>query len=165
APDRSLLTLRQRYNDAIPPLTPEHLKLLPDWPARLQSTTDDTTAYEVRRKQLKDDNYRESLSPQKAPKNAAPPDQPWGERLTLPGKERLPGSYPYRGGVSPYRRTGEDPIRMFAGEGTPERTIRRFHYLSVGQPAARLSTAFDSVTLYGEDPAPRPDIYGKIGNS
>ena len=80
-------------------------------------------------------------------------------------KENLPGSYPYTGGVFPYRRAGEDPTRMFAGEGSPERTNRRFHYLSQGQPAARLSTAFDSVTLYGEDPAERPDIYGKVGNS
>jgi len=72
-------------------------------------------------------------------------------------KENLPGAYPFTGGVYPYRRSGEDPIRMFAGEGTPERTNRRFHYLSVGQPAIRLSTAFDSVTLYGEDPAIRPD--------
>jgi methylmalonyl-CoA mutase len=80
-------------------------------------------------------------------------------------KENLPGSYPYTGGVYPYRRSGEDPIRMFAGEGTPERTNRRFHYLSQGQKSTRLSTAFDSVTLYGEDPHPRPDIYGKIGNS
>ncbi len=80
-------------------------------------------------------------------------------------RENLPGHYPYTGGVYPYRRSGEDPTRMFAGEGTPERTNRRFHYLSQGGAATRLSTAFDSVTLYGEDPAPRPDIYGKIGNS
>jgi isobutyryl-CoA mutase len=165
APDRSLLTLRQRYNDALQSLTSESLKLLRDWPQRLKSITDDTTAYEVRGKQIKVDNYRESLSHQKVPKIAAPTYKSWGELLTFLGKENLPGSYPYTGGVYPYRRTGEDPIRMFAGEGTPERTNRRFHYLSVGQPAARLSTAFDSVTLYGEDPAPRPDIYGKIGNS
>ena len=165
APDRSLLTLRQRYNDAIQSLTSENLKLLRDWPQRLKSITDDTTAYEVRGKQIKVENYRESLSHQKVPKIAAPSYKSWGELLTFLGKENLPGSYPYTGGVYPYRRTGEDPIRMFAGEGTPERTNRRFHYLSIGQPAARLSTAFDSVTLYGEDPAPRPDIYGKIGNS
>jgi methylmalonyl-CoA mutase len=80
-------------------------------------------------------------------------------------RENLPGYYPYTAGVFPYRRTGEDPIRMFAGEGTPERTNRRFHLLAYGQPAVRLSTAFDSVTLYGEDPHTRPDIYGKVGNS
>ncbi len=164
-PDRSLLTLRQRYNDAVQSLTPDNLRLLREWPARLTSITDDTTAYEVRGRAIEVTNYRESLSHQKIPKIAAPTYKSWGELLTFLGKENLPGSYPYTGGVYPYRRTGEDPIRMFAGEGTPERTNRRFHYLSVGQPAARLSTAFDSVTLYGEDPAPRPDIFGKIGNS
>ena len=163
--DRSLSTLRQRYNDAVQSLTSENLRNLREWPARLKSITDDVTEYQVRNKTIRVENYRESLSHQKIPKIAAPTYKSWGELLTFLGKENLPGSYPYTGGVYPYRRTGEDPIRMFAGEGTPERTNRRFHYLSVGQPAARLSTAFDSVTLYGEDPAPRPDIYGKIGNS
>jgi methylmalonyl-CoA mutase len=164
-PDRSLLTLRQRYNDAVQSLTNENLKLLREWPQRLKSITDEATEYQVRGKTIRVENYRDSLSHQKIPKIAAPTYRSWGELLVFLGKENLPGSYPYTGGVYPYRRTGEDPIRMFAGEGTPERTNRRFHYLSVGQPAARLSTAFDSVTLYGEDPAPRPDIYGKIGNS
>jgi len=163
--DRSLLALRQRYNDAVQSLSSESQRLLREWPARLKSITDEVTEYEVRGKAIRVENYRESLSHQKVPKIAAPTCRSWGELLVFLGKENLPGSYPYTGGVYPYRRTGEDPIRMFAGEGTPERTNRRFHYLSVGQPAARLSTAFDSVTLYGEDPAPRPDIYGKIGNS
>ncbi|MFI4970269.1 MAG: methylmalonyl-CoA mutase family protein, partial [Lysobacterales bacterium] len=165
AQDRSLITLRQRYNDAIQSLSSDSLKLLREWPLRLKSITDEFTEYEVRGKAIKVENYRESLSHQKIPKIAAPTYKSWGELLTFLQKENLPGYYPYTGGVYPYRRTGEDPIRMFAGEGTPERTNRRFHYLSVGQPAVRLSTAFDSVTLYGEDPAPRPDIYGKIGNS
>jgi methylmalonyl-CoA mutase len=165
APDRSLLILRQRYQDAVQSLTNENLKLLRDWPRRLKSITDEHFTYEVRGKAIEGANYTQSLSHQPIPKIAAPTYKSWGELLTYLGKENLPGSYPYTGGVYPYRRTGEDPIRMFAGEGTPERTNRRFHYLSVGQPAARLSTAFDSVTLYGEDPAPRPDIYGKIGNS
>lgn len=165
APDRTLLTLRQRYQDAVQSLTNENLKLLRDWPQRLKSITDEHFTYEVRGKAVTGENYRQSLSHQPIPKIAAPTYKSWGELLTFLGKENLPGSYPFTGGVYPYRRTGEDPIRMFAGEGTPERTNRRFHYLSVGQPAARLSTAFDSVTLYGEDPAPRPDIYGKIGNS
>ena len=164
-PDRSLLTLRQRYNDAIQALSSEALKLLREWPARHKAVTDPVNEYQVRGKTIRIDNYTTSLSHQQIPKIAPPPYQGWGELLTFLQKENLPGSYPYTGGVYPYRRTGEDPIRMFAGEGTPERTNRRFHYLSVGQPAARLSTAFDSVTLYGEDPAPRPDIYGKIGNS
>ncbi|MBO9882987.1 methylmalonyl-CoA mutase family protein [Xanthomonas sp. D-109] len=163
--DATLLLLRQRYNDALQSLSSESLKLLREWPQRLKSITDPVTEYAVRGKSIRVENYRESLSHQSIPKIAAPRYKSWGELLTFLGKENLPGSYPYTGGVYPYRRTGEDPIRMFAGEGTPERTNRRFHYLSVGQPAARLSTAFDSVTLYGEDPAPRPDIYGKIGNS
>ena len=163
--DRTLITLRQRYNDAVQSLSSEALKLLREWPMRLKSIVDEVTEYQVRDKTIKVENYRESLSYQKIPKIAAPTYKSWGELLTFLQKENLPGYYPYTGGVYPYRRTGEDPIRMFAGEGTPERTNRRFHYLSVGQPAARLSTAFDSVTLYGEDPAIRPDIYGKIGNS
>jgi methylmalonyl-CoA mutase len=163
--DRTLKTLRQRYNDAIQSLDSEALRLLREWPARLKSITDDVNEYEVRGKVIRVENYRESLSHQKIPKIAAPNYRSWGELLVFLQKENLPGYYPYTGGVYPYRRTGEDPIRMFAGEGTPERTNRRFHYLSQGLPAARLSTAFDSVTLYGEDPAPRPDIYGKIGNS
>ena len=163
--DRSLLTLRQRYQDAVKALSTDALTLLREWPARLKSITDEVTEYEVRGKAIRVENYRESLSHQKVPKIAAPTYKSWGELLAFLMKENLPGAYPYTGGVYPYRRTGEDPIRMFAGEGTPERTNRRFHYLSVGQPAARLSTAFDSVTLYGEDPATRPDIFGKIGNS
>ncbi len=163
--DRSLKTLRQRYNDAIQSLDSDALRLLRDWPARLKSIVDPVNEYQVRDKTIRVENYRESLSHQQIPKIAAPTYKAWGELLVFLQKENLPGYYPYTGGVYPYRRTGEDPIRMFAGEGTPERTNRRFHYLSLGQPAARLSTAFDSVTLYGEDPAPRPDIYGKIGNS
>ncbi len=165
AADTSLRTLRQRYNDAVQSLDSEALRLLREWRARLKSITDEVNEYQVRGKTIRVENYRESLSHQQIPKIAAPTYRSWGELLVFLQKENLPGSYPYTGGVYPYRRSGEDPIRMFAGEGTPERTNRRFHYLSVGQPAARLSTAFDSVTLYGEDPAPRPDIYGKIGNS
>ena len=163
--DNSVRTLRQRYNDAVQTLDSDALRLLREWPARMKSITDPVNEYQVRGKTIAVENYRESLSHQQIPKIAAPTYRSWGELLVFLQKENLPGSYPYTGGVYPYRRTGEDPIRMFAGEGTPERTNRRFHYLSVGQPAARLSTAFDSVTLYGEDPAPRPDIYGKIGNS
>ena len=163
--DRSLTTLRQRYNDALNSLSTESLALLRAWPERLKSVTDEFNEYKVRDKVIRVENYRESLSHQKIPKIAAPQWKSWGELLVFLSKENLPGHYPYTGGVYPYRRSGEDPIRMFAGEGTPERTNRRFHYLSLGQPAARLSTAFDTVTLYGEDPAERPDIYGKIGNS
>jgi methylmalonyl-CoA mutase len=165
AVDRSLLTLRQRYNDAINALTADSLKLLREWPQRYASIHDEYNEYKVRDKAIRVENYRESLSHQKIPKIAPPTYRDWGDLLKFLHKENLPGAYPYTAGVYPYRRTGEDPTRMFAGEGTPERTNRRFHYLSHGQDAARLSTAFDSVTLYGEDPHIRPDIYGKIGNS
>ncbi|MDE2150638.1 MAG: methylmalonyl-CoA mutase family protein [Gammaproteobacteria bacterium] len=163
--DKSLSTLRQRYNEAVGALSPESLQLLREWPARLQGITDEHYRYLVRGKAVEGDNYTESLSHLLIPKVVAPRYSSWGELLRFLCKENLPGGYPYTAGIYPYRRTGEDPIRMFAGEGTPERTNRRFHYLSHGQKATRLSTAFDSVTLYGEDPAERPDIYGKIGNS
>ena len=163
--DRSLQTLRQRYNDALSSLPREAVELLLSWPDRLRSVTDPQYTYHVRGKAVQGENYTESLSHQKIPKVAAPHYRSWGELLRFLQKENLPGSYPYTAGIYPYRRTGEDPIRMFAGEGTPERTNRRFHYLSQGQKATRLSTAFDSVTLYGEDPHTRPDIYGKVGNS
>ncbi|WP_372695707.1 methylmalonyl-CoA mutase family protein [Immundisolibacter sp.] len=163
--DRTLRTLRQRYNAALAELDDASLALLRDWPARHDAVTSEHYAYDVRGRTVSGDNYVETLSDLRIPKLAPPPYRDWGELLRFLGNENLPGAYPYTGGVYPYRRAGEDPIRMFAGEGTPERTNRRFHYLSKGQPAARLSTAFDSVTLYGEDPHPRPDIYGKVGNS
>jgi isobutyryl-CoA mutase len=163
--DRSMLLLRQRYNAALKELSHEAIHQLREWPSRFESVTAEVNEYKVRDKVIRVENYRESLSHQKIPKVAPPKSKDWGELVSFLGKENLPGHYPYTGGVYPYRRTGEDPTRMFAGEGTPERTNRRFHYLSQGGAATRLSTAFDSVTLYGEDPAPRPDIYGKIGNS
>jgi methylmalonyl-CoA mutase len=163
--DRSLLTLRQRYQEALSDLGADSLTLLREWPARKAGVRSEQYSYTVRGREITGSNYRESLSHQQIPKIAAPDYTDWGELLTFLQKENLPGAYPYTGGVYPYRRLGEDPTRMFAGEGTPERTNRRFHYLSLGQPAARLSTAFDSVTLYGEDPHERPDIYGKVGNS
>jgi methylmalonyl-CoA mutase len=161
----SLLLLRARYNDALAALGAEAIGLLRGWSAQIGGITSQTYSYKVRDREITGDNYRQSLSHQAIPKIAPPRFDGWGERLRFLMKENLPGSYPYTGGVFPYRREGEDPIRMFAGEGTPERTNRRFHYLSAGQPASRLSTAFDSVTLYGEDPHERPDIFGKVGNS
>ena len=163
--DATLRLLRSRYQETLQSLTAEGLKLLREWPARLEGVTAEQYSYEVRGKTITGDNYRESLSHLKIPKIAPPQFRDWGDLLRFLKMENLPGAYPYTGGVYPYRRAGEDPTRMFAGEGTPERTNRRFHYLSLGQPAARLSTAFDSVTLYGEDPHHRPDIYGKVGNS
>ncbi len=157
--------LRRRYNESLAALGAEALGLLREWPARLAGITAEKYSYQVRGKAVDGDNYRETLSHNKVPKIAPPKFDGWGDQLRFLMRENLPGGYPYTGGVYPYRRTGEDPLRMFAGEGTPERTNRRFHYVSAGQPAARLSTAFDSVTLYGEDPHERPDIYGKVGNS
>ena len=163
--DRSILVLRQRYQEALHELSTEALGLLRDWPARRDAVRTERYSYEVRGKEVTGVNYLESLSHQQIPKIAAPNFRDWGELLKFLMQENLPGGYPYTGGVDPYRRLGEDPTRMFAGEGTPEKTNRRFHYLSHGQDTARLSTAFDSVTLYGEDPHERPDIYGKVGNS
>ena len=109
--------------------------------------------------------FTRSLSGTRVPKVALPRYSDWGDLLRWQAQENAPGLFPFTAGVFPLKREGEDPTRMFAGEGSPERTNRRFHYLSMDQPSHRLSTAFDSVTLYGEDPDRRPDIYGKIGNS
>ena len=157
--------LRQRYQTHLQAIEPPLLSELKQWPQRKGSVTSQQYEYQVRDKILKGDNYQKSLSQLDICKVAATQDNNWGNLVLFLGKENLPGYYPYTAGVFPYRRQGEDPIRMFAGEGTPERTNRRFHYLSKGQDAARLSTAFDSVTLYGENPAARPDIFGKVGNS
>jgi methylmalonyl-CoA mutase len=163
--DRAMVLLRQRYNDAVRTLSPDAVDLLRSWPARKAGLRSEHYSYEVRGRTVTGSNFRESLSHRQIPKIGMPRDADWGELLSFLMRENLPGYYPYTAGVFPYRRTGEDPIRMFAGEGTPERTNRRFHLLAHGQPAVRLSTAFDSVTLYGEDPHTRPDIYGKVGNS
>jgi len=121
--------------------------------------------YKVRDKEIKVETHTQSLSEQPIPKISVPKFQGWGDRLKWKLQENFPGYFPYTSGVFPFKREGEDPTRMFAGEGGPERTNRRFHYVSKGMPAARLSTAFDSVTLYGDDPDIRPDIFGKIGNA
>jgi isobutyryl-CoA mutase len=157
--------LRELHEQALAELGPEAQKLLDGWDARIEAITAGSYSYRVRDREITGENYRPSLSGLPIPKIAPPRLDGWGDRLRFLMKENLPGSYPYTAGVFPYRRAGEDPARMFAGEGTPERTNRRFHYVSQGQPAARLSTAFDSVTLYGSDPHERPDIYGKVGNS
>jgi methylmalonyl-CoA mutase len=159
------LGLRQLYNDSLDNLHKDCIAALKDWPSRYHSVKDEQYEYEVRGKTISGENYRTSLSGSKIAKVAPPELKGWGDQLRFLLRENLPGSYPFTAGGYPYRRTGEDPIRMFAGEGTPEQTNRRFHYLAGQHAAARLSTAFDSVTLYGEDPAERPDIYGKIGNS
>ncbi|MGB4776117.1 MAG: methylmalonyl-CoA mutase family protein, partial [Daejeonella sp.] len=140
-------------------------RLLREWPETVKRYNADEFIFKVRDKEIKQSLYYESLSKLKIPKIALPRYEAWGDVLRWLLTENVPGEFPYAAGVFPLKREGEDPTRMFAGEGGPERTNKRFHYVSLNQPAHRLSTAFDSVTLYGEDPHVRPDIYGKIGNS
>ncbi|RZJ65467.1 MAG: methylmalonyl-CoA mutase, partial [Flavobacterium sp.] len=140
-------------------------RLLRQWPDTKRAYKEEYFIYKVRDKEIKQPLFYESLSKLQIPKVSLPRYKDWGDILRWLLTENLPGEFPYAAGVFPLKREGEDPTRMFAGEGGPERTNKRFHYVSLGQPAHRLSTAFDSVTLYGEDPHIRPDIYGKIGNS
>ncbi|MCK9404602.1 MAG: methylmalonyl-CoA mutase family protein [Chitinophagaceae bacterium] len=140
-------------------------KLVDQWPALCKKYASDFFEYEVRGKGIKQPLKVTSLSGTRVPKLVLPRYKDWGDILRWQLQENVPGEFPYTAGVFELKRQGEDPTRMFAGEGGPERTNKRFHYVSIGQPAIRLSTAFDSVTLYGEDPARRPDIYGKVGNS
>ncbi len=146
-------------------LTPVSRKLIANWSQKLEAYEKDYYEYNVRDKVIKQPMTFTSLSGTRIRKVVLPAYKDWGDLLKWQGQENAPGHFPFTAGVFPLKREGEDPTRMFAGEGGPERTNRRFHYVSEGQPAKRLSTAFDSVTLYGEDPDYRPDIYGKIGNS
>jgi methylmalonyl-CoA mutase len=146
-------------------LLPVCKKLIDEWEKIKVVYQKEFFEYNVRGKIIKQPLYFESLSHTKIPKIAVPRFKDWGDILWWRLQENFPGKFPFTAGVFPLKRAEEDPTRMFAGEGGPERTNRRFHYVSVGQPAKRLSTAFDSVTLYGEDPEIRPDIYGKVGNS
>ncbi len=163
--DESCRSLRRAYNAALQAIDPTALAELRRWPERVSEVQAGQYRYQVRGKELIGDNYTSTLSHSKIPKLAAPAFKDWGEQLRFLLTENFPGSFPYTAGVYPYRREEEDPIRMFAGEGGPERTNRRFHLLAKGHGATRLSTAFDSTTLYGEDPDTRPDIYGRTGNS
>ncbi len=140
-------------------------KIIDTWDAKKAAYEQDEFIYKVRGKDVKVSAYHKTLSGNKIPRVILPKFKDWGEILKWALSENVPGEFPYAAGVFPFKREGEDPTRMFAGEGNPERTNRRFHYVSKGLPAKRLSTAFDSVTLYGEDPDHRPDIYGKVGNS
>lgn len=146
-------------------LTPVSRKLIQHWPEKVKEYSKDFYEYTVRDKVIKQSMTTKSLSGTRIPKVILPKYKDWGDLLQWQAQENVPGHFPFTAGVFPLKREGEDPTRMFAGEGGPERTNRRFHYVSVDQPAKRLSTAFDSVTLYGEDPAHRPDIFGKVGNS
>ncbi len=163
--DPAILTLRQRYQEHLGELHHEARKQIAEWPEVKRGYEVPENVYVVRGKEIRTQNYTTSLSGTALPKVSLPQGTSWGDLLRWQLLENLPGRFPFTAGVFEYKRVGEDPTRMFAGEGTPERTNKRFHYVSKGQPAVRLSTAFDSVTLYGEDPHVRPDIYGKIGNS
>ena len=146
-------------------LNPHHWEELTQWEGTRKRYKDSEYVFEVRGKEIRIPTHSTSLSENQIPKVALPTYQAWGDILNWLRKENVPGRFPFTAGLYPFKRTGEDPTRMFAGEGGPERTNRRFHYVSLGMPAKRLSTAFDSVTLYGQDPDHRPDIYGKIGNA
>lgn len=144
---------------------PKNMLIVEQWEEKVKKYKDPVYKFKVRDKELSIQTHTESLSHTQIPKVALPKYKGWGDVLRWSLQENVPGEFPYTSGLFPFKREGEDPTRMFAGEGGPERTNRRFHYVSLGMPAKRLSTAFDSVTLYGNDPDLRPDIYGKIGNS
>ena len=151
--------------DARDRLTPASRRLLEDWPDTVRAYSGDELVVTVRDRELRTALTRESLSGNRIRRVALPRYADHGELLRFLRAENLPGYFPFTAGVFPFKREGEDPARMFAGEGDPQRTNRRFHYLSKDSEATRLSTAFDSVTLYGRDPDERPDIYGKVGTS
>ncbi|WP_081209647.1 methylmalonyl-CoA mutase family protein [Salegentibacter sediminis] len=146
-------------------LDPYNWETILGWQEKVTKYREPVYSFKVRDKEIKIDTHTESLSHTQIPKVALPKYRAWGDILKWCLQENVPGEFPFTAGLYPFKRQGEDPTRMFAGEGGPERTNRRFHYVSLGLPAKRLSTAFDSVTLYGNDPDHRPDIYGKIGNS
>lgn len=158
-------TLDTEYQKAEKELWQENIDFLKTWDDTKKAFHEEFYSYFVRGKEIKVATSTESLSHLRIPKIALPKYNDWGDLIKWKGQENLPGSFPFTAGIYPFKRTGEDPTRMFAGEGGPERTNRRFHYVSAEMPAKRLSTAFDSVTLYGQDPALPPDIYGKIGNA
>ena len=146
-------------------LDPYNWEIILTWDEKVNKYKNPVYSFKVRDKEIKIQTHTESLSHTQIPKVALPKYQAWGDILRWCLQENVPGEFPFTSGLYPFKREGEDPTRMFAGEGGPERTNRRFHYVSLGMPAKRLSTAFDSVTLYGNDPDYRPDIYGKIGNA
>jgi len=163
--DRLIKGLQEAYEKTKLDLDPHNMLVIENWEAKKKLFSNEFYEFKVRDKVLKIATHYESLSHTQVPKIASPKYNAWGDILKWNLQENFPGDFPYTAGIYPFKREGEDPTRMFAGEGGPERTNKRFHYVSKGLPAARLSTAFDSVTLYGNDPDYRPDIYGKIGNS
>ena len=164
--DRSLMEeLLARFETEHKNLNPHYWDLLRAWPGLKERYKEPVYSFTVRGKTVDIETHSESLSHLQIPRVVLPRYRSWGEILAWSLQENVPGAFPYTAGLYPFKRKGEDPTRMFAGEGGPERTNRRFHYVSLEMPAKRLSTAFDSVTLYGQDPGHRPDIYGKIGNA
>ncbi|HUS87131.1 MAG TPA: methylmalonyl-CoA mutase family protein [Bacteroidales bacterium] len=157
--------LEELYEEVSSGLDDANRKLLEDWDRKVDSYKQDEYVFKVREHEVRIKTHTETLSHLKIPKISTPRYKGWGDILRWNLRENVPGEFPYIAGAYNFKREGEDPTRMFAGEGGPERTNKRFHYLSKGLPAKRLSTAFDSVTLYGNNPHIRPDIYGKIGNS
>ena len=165
ASSQELEALIRKFEELKKDLDPHIWDMLRNWEAEAKRYQDEFYTYQVRGKEIKVPNHTESLSHLQIPKVALPKFKSWGDKVRWAMQENTPGFFPYTAGIYPFKRQGEDPARMFAGEGGPERTNKRFHYVSQGMPAKRLSTAFDSVTLYGHDPGRRPDIYGKVGNS
>jgi len=163
--DRLVKRLEEEYEQVLLNLDPRNKVLIDKWEETVARYKAPEFIFKVRDKEIRIKTTTESLSHSQIPKVSLPRYKAWGDLLQWQLQENVPGEFPYTAGIYPFKRTGEDPTRMFAGEGGPERTNKRFHYLSKGMPAARLSTAFDSVTLYGRNPDLRPDIYGKIGNS
>ncbi|QTN38886.1 methylmalonyl-CoA mutase family protein [Cryomorphaceae bacterium] len=163
--DRLIKGLQERFEQVKLDLDPHNWKLIQDWEEKKKKYSEPEYIFKVRDKEIRIQTHTESLSHTQIPKVAVPRYDAWGALLKWMLQENVPGEFPFTAGIYPFKREGEDPTRMFAGEGGPERTNRRFHYVSLDMPAKRLSTAFDSVTLYGNDPDRRPDIYGKIGNS
>jgi len=163
--ERSRSALQATYDQLLKEFDPKNLDVLEAWKEKVKKYKDEVYQFKVREKVIEIKTHTESLSHQQIPKVSLPKYEGWGDILRWNLQENVPGEFPYTSGVFPFKREGEDPTRMFAGEGGPERTNKRFHYVSLGLPAKRLSTAFDSVTLYGRDPGTRPDIYGKIGNA
>lgn len=163
--DRLIKGIQETFELEKRNIDPYNWELLQNWEAKKALYKAPEFIFKVRDKELRMQTHTESLSHSQIPKVVLPSYKSWGDILRWSLQENVPGEFPYTAGLFPFKREGEDPTRMFAGEGGPERTNRRFHYVSLGMPAKRLSTAFDSVTLYGNDPAIRPDIYGKVGNS
>ncbi len=164
--DKDFLSLLIKEFDKVKMnLDPHHWETVLKWNEKVNKYKSELYSFKVRGKEVNIRTHTESLSHSQIPKVALPKYQAWGDVLRWSLQENVPGEFPYTAGLYPFKREGEDPTRMFAGEGGPERTNRRFHYVSLDMPAKRLSTAFDSVTLYGNDPDHRPDIYGKIGNA